>query len=139
MLQPYSQKKQRMTDGIHSISRMVGDPKFHTHQKINTKSIDLWKQEYQSDFLTEESWQIAEQLGYERLKNKSLSNLVTFQSQGNKKPLFSRFSRLLTHSTMALGFSRSMSSYSSKSIWDALDCHCLFYPRKLVASNTLCN
>ncbi|GGA46198.1 hypothetical protein CYANOKiyG1_65190 [Okeania sp. KiyG1] len=67
MLQPYKEKKQRMSDSIDSVSRMVGDPKFHTHKSIDAKAADRWKEDYQVDFLAEETWQVAEELGYEKM------------------------------------------------------------------------
>ena len=67
MLQPYQEKKQRMTDGIHSVSLMIGDPKFHTHKSIDAEAADRWKEDYQVDFLAEETWQVAEELGYARM------------------------------------------------------------------------
>jgi acyl-CoA synthetase (AMP-forming)/AMP-acid ligase II/acyl carrier protein len=66
MLQPYQDKKQRMTDGVHTISRMMGDPKFHTYNGINAKVAERWKEEYNVDFLSTETWEIAASLGYER-------------------------------------------------------------------------
>ena len=66
MLQPYKEKKQRMTDGIYTQSRMVGDVKFHEHQGINPSTADSWKQYYTSDFLGDVTWQLAESLGYQR-------------------------------------------------------------------------
>lgn len=67
MLQPYQDKKQRMTDGITDVSRMAGDLKFHTHKGIDAKAADRWKEDYQVDFLGEETWQVAENLGYNRM------------------------------------------------------------------------
>jgi len=67
MLQPYQDKKQRMTDGVHSVSRMMGDPKFHTYKGIDATVADRWKEDYQVDFLAEETWQVAEDLGYNRM------------------------------------------------------------------------
>lgn len=67
MLQPYKEKKQRMTDGIHSVSLTIGDPKFHTYESIDAEAADRWKEDYQVDFLAEETWQVAEELGYERM------------------------------------------------------------------------
>lgn len=67
MLQIYEDKKQRMTDGIHSVSRMLGDVKFHTHKEISAQAAELWKQDYQVDFLGEQTWQLAESFGYERI------------------------------------------------------------------------
>ncbi|MEH1869066.1 MAG: amino acid adenylation domain-containing protein [Nostoc sp.] len=66
MLQPYKEKKQRMTDGIYAQSRMVGDVKFHEHQSINASTADSWKQYYSTDFLSDVAWRVAESLGYQR-------------------------------------------------------------------------
>ncbi|GAX34041.1 non-ribosomal peptide synthetase [Nodularia sp. NIES-3585] len=66
MLQPYKEKKQRMTDGIYAQSRMVGDVKFHEHQGINPSTADSWKQDYNTDFLGDVTWRVAESLGYPR-------------------------------------------------------------------------
>jgi amino acid adenylation domain-containing protein/FkbH-like protein/non-ribosomal peptide synthase protein (TIGR01720 family)/FkbM family methyltransferase len=66
MLQPYKEKKQRMTDGIYAQSRMLGDVKFHEHQGINASTADSWKQYYTSDFLGDVTWRLAESLGYQR-------------------------------------------------------------------------
>jgi amino acid adenylation domain-containing protein/FkbH-like protein/non-ribosomal peptide synthase protein (TIGR01720 family)/FkbM family methyltransferase len=66
MLQPYKEKKQRMTDGIYAQSRMVGDVKFHEHQTINASTADSWQQYYNTDFLGDVAWQLAESLGYQR-------------------------------------------------------------------------
>ncbi|UKO95748.1 non-ribosomal peptide synthetase [Nostoc sp. UHCC 0870] len=65
MLQPYKEKKQRMTDGIYAQSRMVGDVKFHQYQTINASTADTWKQYYSSDFLSDVAWEVAESLGYQ--------------------------------------------------------------------------
>jgi len=64
MLEPQKGKKQRMTDGAHQLSRMAGDPKFHSHQGISAKAADRWKQVYAKDFLSEATWQIARDYGY---------------------------------------------------------------------------
>jgi hypothetical protein len=67
MLQPYQEKQQRMTDGIRETSRMLGDVKFHQHQGIESQVAERWQQHYQTDFLGEITWQLAESLGYTRL------------------------------------------------------------------------
>lgn len=74
MLQPYKEKKQRMTDGVHAVSRMMGDPKFHTYKGINAKVAERWKEEFMVDFLSGETWKIAESLGYDRPWDPSSSN-----------------------------------------------------------------
>ncbi|MGV2389293.1 MAG UNVERIFIED_CONTAM: sulfotransferase [Microcystis novacekii LVE1205-3] len=69
MLQPYQEKKQRMTDGIYAESRMLGDVKFHQHQSINPNTIEQWKDDYNPDFLGNVTWQLAESFGYPKITN----------------------------------------------------------------------
>ncbi|MBV9791223.1 MAG: amino acid adenylation domain-containing protein, partial [Chloroflexi bacterium] len=64
MLQPYADTRQRMTDGPHAASRMLGDVKFHEHQRIDATTSERWRDAYAEDFLGDLSWQLAEQLGY---------------------------------------------------------------------------
>ncbi|HEY0737985.1 MAG TPA: amino acid adenylation domain-containing protein [Herpetosiphonaceae bacterium] len=66
MLQPYAENRQRMTDGPYAASRMLGDVKFHQHQGIDAAASERWKDTYPDDVLGEQSWQMAEQLGYAR-------------------------------------------------------------------------
>lgn len=66
MLQPYKEKNQRMTDGLHSVSRMIGDVKFHQYKGIEAEVADRWKQHYKIDFLSDVTWQVAELLGYKQ-------------------------------------------------------------------------
>ncbi len=69
MLQPYKEQKIRMTDGVHPLSKMLGDPKFHQHTSIDSEAADRWKRQYTVDFLCEQTKQLAELLGYEQLGN----------------------------------------------------------------------
>jgi hypothetical protein len=64
MLNPQKDQKQRMTDGIHSVSRMIGDPKFHQFKKIESSVADQWKTHYEIDFLSEDTLRVAALLGY---------------------------------------------------------------------------
>ena len=66
MLQPYAEQSTRMTDGVHPLARLVGDPKFHTHQAITASVADHWQDEYEADFLSAETWARAAVLGYAR-------------------------------------------------------------------------
>ncbi|HEY0604990.1 MAG TPA: non-ribosomal peptide synthase/polyketide synthase, partial [Herpetosiphonaceae bacterium] len=66
MAQPYQDKQQRMTDGIHAMSKMLGDVKFHQHTGIDASVSDRWKQHYHQDFLGDLTWQLAESLSYAR-------------------------------------------------------------------------
>jgi amino acid adenylation domain-containing protein len=64
MIEPHQGKVEKMTDGIHGLSRMLGDIKFHTHQMIDPDIADRWKAKPRA--LGEITWQVAELLGYER-------------------------------------------------------------------------
>lgn len=64
MLQPYGDRKQRMTEGLHSASRMLGDLKFYEHKGITAEVADKWRNYYTIDFLGDVTWQVAESLGY---------------------------------------------------------------------------
>ena len=67
MLQPYSDQKKRMTDGIYSgaASRMLGDVKFHEHQGINPSIADRWQHHYTENFLGDITRQVMEILEYD--------------------------------------------------------------------------
>ena len=64
MLEPQEKQRERMTDGLHPGSRMIGDMKFHQHDRINSEAADLWKASYSFDFLSEEAWELAHSFGY---------------------------------------------------------------------------
>jgi acyl-CoA synthetase (AMP-forming)/AMP-acid ligase II/acyl carrier protein len=66
MLTPQKDGSRRMTDGIHAASRMIGDMKFHRHSKIDAETADLWKREYQDDFLSDTAMGLARTLGYDQ-------------------------------------------------------------------------
>jgi len=68
MLQPYKDKKTRMTDGIHPGGMMMGDPVFHEHQSIDAGVADQWRTYFKKDFLSDITWHLAESFGYERLR-----------------------------------------------------------------------
>jgi hypothetical protein len=65
MLNPYQEKKTRMTDGTHPLARGLVDPKFDTHRAIDASVADQWKEQYSEDFLGDVAWRLAESLGYE--------------------------------------------------------------------------
>lgn len=66
MLDPYRDKKKKMTDGIHKESHMLGDIKFHQHSAIDASVAESWRKYYAEDFLGDRTWQVAESLGYFR-------------------------------------------------------------------------
>jgi amino acid adenylation domain-containing protein len=73
MLRPYKDQKSRMTDGIHTVSRMLGDVKFRAHADIDPNVAERWKGSYKDDFLGDVTWQIAERLGYKKENPQSSS------------------------------------------------------------------
>jgi amino acid adenylation domain-containing protein len=66
MLDPYKDGSRRMTDGVHALSKMLGDVKFHEHKAIDATVADSWKENLDEDFLGEATWRTAEGLGYLR-------------------------------------------------------------------------
>jgi hypothetical protein len=66
MMQPYLEKQNRMTDGIHPLSKMLGDGKFHEHSEIDSSVAERWREGYREDFLSEITWHMAQSLGYEK-------------------------------------------------------------------------
>ena len=54
-----------MTDGIHAESRMLGDVKFHSYDRIDVRVGDRWKEETPHP-LGEVTWEVATAFGYER-------------------------------------------------------------------------
>ena len=71
MLQPYKDRERRMTDGIHAESRMLGDVKFHTYDRIDVRVGDKWKEENAQRPLGKVTWEVAEAFGYERDERKA--------------------------------------------------------------------
>ena len=70
VLEPYKERDQRMTDGIHPLSKMLGDVKFHEHQGIEVEAAERWRSKSETNGdgrrLTEMTWRLAERLGYHR-------------------------------------------------------------------------
>ncbi|HEX6863855.1 MAG TPA: condensation domain-containing protein, partial [Thermoanaerobaculia bacterium] len=83
MLQPY--QGQRMTDGLHAGTRMMGDPKFHEHRGIDASVADRWQTAGGS--LAPESWYLAEELGYPAPKREEDLSLHPMPRTGEPLPL----------------------------------------------------
>src|SRR5262249_38318815 len=66
MMEPYQEKRQRMTDGVSHLSPMVGDPKFPRHETIDAGTADRWRKCHAQDILSPRTWEMAETLGYVR-------------------------------------------------------------------------
>ena len=65
MLEPQRDRRERMTDGVHPESRMIGDMKFHTHTRIDASVADRWKSTLGDDDLSDEARALAAAFGYE--------------------------------------------------------------------------
>jgi amino acid adenylation domain-containing protein len=93
MLEPYHETQQRMTDGIHPLSQMLGDVKFHEHRAIDASVAERWKQQGRGDELGAPTWRIAERLGYPRspdapaLHAAARSSIIAIR-QGSQRPFF---------------------------------------------------
>ncbi|HEX8129403.1 MAG TPA: amino acid adenylation domain-containing protein, partial [Pyrinomonadaceae bacterium] len=66
MLEPYRDKRRRMTDGLHEVSHMLGDIRFHQHRRVEASVAERWRNSSRQYFLGEVTLREAEALGYER-------------------------------------------------------------------------
>ena len=100
MVEPYRHKEKRMTDGIHPLSQMLGDVKFHQHSTIDARVAERWKEQAANDPLAAATWKVAETLGYRGAQNEERATtssrswvgpkslLVPIQPQGSLPPFF---------------------------------------------------
>src|SRR6185295_2680398 len=84
---PPGNESARMTTGLHSWSRMVGDVKFHEHGKVDRSVGDRWKSEITEDFLGEPTWAMAQDLGFARRESGWLPLGPAGWSEGEGLPL----------------------------------------------------
>ncbi|HEX5760993.1 MAG TPA: amino acid adenylation domain-containing protein, partial [Thermoanaerobaculia bacterium] len=66
MLRPYAERSARMTDGLHSGSRMLGDVKFHQHRGIEAAVAQRWRESVDEEALADVTRDVGAVLGYER-------------------------------------------------------------------------
>ena len=65
MLRPQQKPKQRMTDTINPLARMLGDVRFHEHQGIDPENANRWRNEPDPPRLSKPTRDLALMLGYE--------------------------------------------------------------------------
>lgn len=97
LLQPYKEKKKRMTDGAYPGGMMVGDMKFHQHKSIAPEIADAWQKHYRFDFLANMTLQIAESYGYNRIHESSdvlLTDNIKKIDPGNAQQMLSAIDQL---------------------------------------------
>jgi amino acid adenylation domain-containing protein len=66
MVKVYDNTKNKMLDGIHPESKMLGDIKFFEHRTIEPNVTDKWKTNYKKDFLGVMTVELARSFGYLR-------------------------------------------------------------------------
>jgi amino acid adenylation domain-containing protein/non-ribosomal peptide synthase protein (TIGR01720 family) len=64
MLDPYADGSRKMTNGIHALSKMVGDVKFHEHRQVDARVAESWRSDHPEERLGEPTVQLAEEIGY---------------------------------------------------------------------------
>ncbi len=85
MLRPYEGK--RMTDGIVGAGRMMGDPKFHQHRKIDPAVAERWRGTVSPDELSPMTWELAAAFDYERPASAPAGELSSPQPVPREGPL----------------------------------------------------
>ena len=93
MIEPYSDKEAKMTDGIHDVSTMLGDMKFHQHGRIDPRLADSWKASGEAGPISELTRRLAGRLGYDMPREADapptdLTCVVGIQPGGAQAPLF---------------------------------------------------
>lgn len=64
MIEPQKNKEKKMTNGLHAVSKMMGDPKFHKHKSIDPTVTSRWKDDMKESSLGTPAIAIAGKLGY---------------------------------------------------------------------------
>lgn len=78
MCAPQGHGRQRMTDGLHAGSRMIGDPQFHRHSGVTQASASLWRAEFSADFLAPRTLAVAAGLGHDEKLSRD-DNFISFE------------------------------------------------------------
>lgn len=66
LLHPYDDLETKMVDGIHEVSAPMGDTHLLEKSGVDATKADDWRGVLRDDFLSERTWHLAEQFGYER-------------------------------------------------------------------------
>ena len=87
MLEVYAERSRRMTDALHEAGHMLGDVKFHKHRKIEAGVGERWRREGEPPVaLSEDTWSLAAELGYERPAARSLTPVETLARPSDGRP-----------------------------------------------------
>jgi len=74
MLRPYDGNRVRMTDGIHPLSKMVGDVRFYEHSRIDPAVASRWQASEGEYCLGTITRKLAESLGYSAFEDQPEGN-----------------------------------------------------------------
>ncbi|MBK9015689.1 MAG: sulfotransferase [Saprospiraceae bacterium] len=85
LLNPYQDLDKKMTDGIYENSRSMGDTHFDQKKKIDAGKAEDWKGVLEDNFLSDETWEVAQSLGYEPIIEKLSIPSVTQSEFRNPK------------------------------------------------------
>ncbi|MGB7923854.1 MAG: amino acid adenylation domain-containing protein, partial [Pyrinomonadaceae bacterium] len=67
MSEPYRDGAGRMTDGVHRESRMLGDVKYHSHDRVDEGAAERWREQAGgARRMGDVTWRVAQALGYPR-------------------------------------------------------------------------
>ena len=77
MLKIHENRRDRMTDGIHALSKMLGDVKFHSHKRIDPKVARNWEKHFPHDCLGDITKEVARSLGYEYFSRSERQKIQT--------------------------------------------------------------
>ncbi|MCH6257187.1 amino acid adenylation domain-containing protein [Puniceicoccaceae bacterium K14] len=85
MLDPYQEKGDRMTDGLHKDSRMLGDVKFHRYKGIESSVVERWRETMDEGLIGDVTREMASQLGYRIDERKTVSRSDHMAISANKE------------------------------------------------------
>jgi acyl-CoA synthetase (AMP-forming)/AMP-acid ligase II len=108
LLQPYQDSQHRMADGLGELAPMIGDPRFHVHQTIDSTVADRWKLHHVDYPLGSLTWEMAERLGYPRhepplaARSSDHDNLDSMLSAGGEPSLLARPDRISSEQACGL-------------------------------------
>jgi len=85
LLQPYQDTDKKMSDGIYQDSTPMGDTKFLKRGKIDSSVAESWRGVIDHDFLSDLTWRIAEDFGYQRPSGAESARSSTGSSAGRRR------------------------------------------------------
>ncbi len=93
MLRPYDNAEKKMMDGLYADSKAMGDPNFVKYGKIIANKAEEWKKVATDNFLHQQTWKLAEKLGYNQgpfkiPKVQTINNIVERDNEPSENGTF---------------------------------------------------